>query len=691
MRCRKTVEMTLRLRSLWRPRQPVFWLTVCIAASWLVRGIEGLLEGSPVLYPDEYIYTALSRSISSHGVPSIRGGAAHFPALLEPAVTSPFWWLPNVSWAYHSILVFNALAMSLAAVPIYLLARRLGVGERLGVVIAGVSLLTPDLVYTTGVLAEPFAFPLVLAALYFAIESISTPTLRSNALFIAFSALAILCRLQFVALPATYVVALILFGTRTGTLVSTLKRAVLPLAVCLLPPAAIIALGSSRFLGYYKGATALKASPIDYLASTGRELLVLGYISGWVVIPGFLLALVLIFARPRSRYELAFASVISVFSCAVLAEAAIYGADGRVEERYFFYLVPLIFVGFVVYAKRGWPWKPAYGLISLGLLGAAFAAPTLSFVSTHDNDGSPFLLGATWFMHRYLVAGSSLLVLVLCLVSLILVLVLMLRKERALETALLLSGTLITAFAVLAGVFYYTNSTAVRTGHHWIDAAGYPAVVDLSNTSTRRLDLDVQMFWNRSLNRVATLPGTSPPDAFHVSKFTVGDDGTVLVDGKPASQVALLVDRYQTYAKFANTHKVATRDLWYLYAPTQRPRLTAYVTGFFGLGYLGVNGAAVLWPQQPGYFEMKVWSDTNAAIATHLIWFRGKRTFAKVTVRPREHTEIKLPVCRTGRAWQVNFRSTGGSFNGATLIVDNNLLSVHAGPPRFVPDPHACG
>ena len=55
----------------------------------------------------------------------IRGHAAHFPALLEPILAAPFW-LGGDPPSPTGDPLMHALAMSLAALPVFRLARRRG-------------------------------------------------------------------------------------------------------------------------------------------------------------------------------------------------------------------------------------------------------------------------------------------------------------------------------------------------------------------------------------------------------------------------------------------------------------------------------------------------------------------------------------------------------------------------------------
>ena len=99
------------------------WLVTIVGASFIVRTALGWLRATPVFFPDEYIYAALGRSMADSGLPLIRGGSAHFPALLQPLVTAPAWLVGDVEVAYRGVQIDrNALAMSLAVVPVFYLA-----------------------------------------------------------------------------------------------------------------------------------------------------------------------------------------------------------------------------------------------------------------------------------------------------------------------------------------------------------------------------------------------------------------------------------------------------------------------------------------------------------------------------------------------------------------------------------------
>src|SRR5207248_529948 len=114
--------------------------------------------------PDEYLYSELSRSIASTGHPLVRGAASHFPALLQPLLTAPAWFADDVATAYRLAQAIDATVMALAAIPVYVLARRLALGNGWALAAAAFALVVPDVFYSSFLLAEPVAYPLVLGA-----------------------------------------------------------------------------------------------------------------------------------------------------------------------------------------------------------------------------------------------------------------------------------------------------------------------------------------------------------------------------------------------------------------------------------------------------------------------------------------------------------------------------------------------
>ena len=108
------------------------WLCGIVALSfavraWLARGMLG-----PFIMVDELIYSEMAKSFASdlrfavRGLP-VGGYGAVYPILIAPAYAA----FDRVPDAYAAVKTINSLVMSLAAVPAYLIARRV-VGKWLG-------------------------------------------------------------------------------------------------------------------------------------------------------------------------------------------------------------------------------------------------------------------------------------------------------------------------------------------------------------------------------------------------------------------------------------------------------------------------------------------------------------------------------------------------------------------------------
>src|SRR5439155_21990748 len=174
---------------------------------------------------------------------AVRGMPAHFPALLEPLLAAPFWALGDAELAYRLTQGLNALAMSLAAVPVYLLCRRVGLSSRFGLTAAVIAVAFPDLLFSSFVLSDPIAYPLVLTAVCLGVRALELRSARAQVAFVLVSGLAAFARIQYVILPVAFLGAALVLDRRR-------VKAYWPtLATLSLPGIAVAGLGVSRVLG----------------------------------------------------------------------------------------------------------------------------------------------------------------------------------------------------------------------------------------------------------------------------------------------------------------------------------------------------------------------------------------------------------------------------------------------------------
>ncbi len=255
--------------------------------------------------------------------------------------------------------------MSLAAIPVYLLALRLGLSRRIALALAALALLVPDLLYASFVTSEPFAYPLVLAAVAAATIALAEPTRRAQLAFVAFAALAALTRAQLAVLPIVFFCAALVLGARERRIKAALREQLLPICVFaasrlrsgprrpgsrsrLLPPGSPSAPASDRL------------PPLVRLGHDGA-----GLRRGLDHRPRRSARPLARASTPRLRLEQSFGVVVVLLAAALVTEAgllqanaagrvAVYGVN-EIKERYVFYVAPLLGICFALYAKRGWP------------------------------------------------------------------------------------------------------------------------------------------------------------------------------------------------------------------------------------------------------------------------------------------------------------------------------------------------
>jgi hypothetical protein len=192
------------------PRIATRWIVgAVVLVSAVLQTALAWRRATPGYFPDEYMYAELGRSLLETGSPLVRGEQAAFVSLLYPVLTAPAWLWDDAESAYRTIQAFNAVAMSLAAVPAYLLARRLGAGARLSVGAAVLVVAAPELVYAGSVMAEAVAYPLAIAVAWAALRAVERPSVGAQALVLVLGGAAATARIQLAVLPLCYVLAVV--------------------------------------------------------------------------------------------------------------------------------------------------------------------------------------------------------------------------------------------------------------------------------------------------------------------------------------------------------------------------------------------------------------------------------------------------------------------------------------------------
>lgn len=659
-----------------------------VALSSVVHAVLAWRRPTPGYFPDEYMYAELGRSLLETGAPLVRGDGGFLP-ILYPLVTAPAWLWDSVDLAYRSIQTFNAVAMSLAAVPVFLLARRLQVGDRLAVAAAALAVVLPDLLYSSTVLAEPLAYTLALAAAASVVAALERPLVRFQVAAVAFAGLASLTRLQLAVIPLCYLAAVLAGGVRERRVRAAVREQWLVCGATLGMLAAGLGAGLTGRIGLYGDLAAYRVDAGAAVRAIGPNALVLVYAAGWVIVPGALLGLALALARPRSRAEHAFGAFALAQIVLLLLQTAIVGDVGDVQERYAIYALPLLICLFALYASRGWPNLRAHALLAAALVTAAAAVPLAGYAAGGGSGQSHVLVALRQLEHQIGDVGLASLVFAAgtAMLSAVALTLARLSPRHASLVSLGLAGAV--AAAITAGAFahYQTARATLRavylpTDPGWVDAAADGPVTLVLAPRSARADVHTTLFWNRSVERLALLGGAAQPDAFAASHAAA--DATGRLDVPPG---LVLADGHGSTMLLRDAERVAAGPTKTLWRTAAAPQLELLLVGRYYSGLLADEGGIRAWPETAGgRLAARLELELSVPGGENPIDFQVKlpdgKTFER-TIEPGIPQLVAIPVCAAG-PWKAAF-TTGG-----LALVHGTLVGLRAGEPRLVDDPAAC-
>jgi hypothetical protein len=581
------LPLPFRLRLTVVRRGPVPLLTSLVAISAVVRGVVAWQHSTPRYFPDEYIYAALGRSIGQLQF-NVRGGVPHFPAVLEPVLAAPLWASFSTTTAYHLVQLENGLAMSLAAVPVYLIARRLSLGVGWSVACAAYAIAIPGFTLVAYVMADPVAYPLALGAVAAALDAIDRPGRRAQILFVGLATLASLGRIQYVVLFVAYAVAAVAVARRRVIREHSVVFGVLGLGALL-----VLASGPQRILGYYSGILNLHVGSLGATwFATHAFLLTLA--AGVAIVPGAVATLV----RPRGRTQAAFSVFISVFAALLLVEASLYAAngEGRFKERYVFVLLPLLAIAFAVHVKNRSPQRLAFWLVAASVVLAVARLPMSKYATATAKSDSQFLFAIGLGQDKLGIATMSLLVALAA--TALAVLAVGLTGRHAAATFAVALAVALGASTASAYVDVTVTRAVAQEGSAdptWIDRNARGPVTAVATPFSSSSELISTMFWNRSVTREVVLHGAFPTDAFATQLDAVRRDGTL-----PRVRGYVLMNDYGTTSVLASAQRVAADSPFVLWHSNGVATFRELLVGRFDDGWLNKSGTLRAWPAEPG-------------------------------------------------------------------------------------------
>ena len=386
-------DPTPRLSRAWRPLAAAAALgALVLVAGWALSQATTRVVNWYVM-TDELFYERLGISIAQTGspLPRLRGESVDNVNQFYPLLLSVVFGNGDVPASLAAAHRLNAFVMASAAIPVYLLARRIDVGRLASLWVAFLAVATPWIVLASFLMTAVLAYPVFCWAILALTVAVQRRSTSWDLLAIASVGLAVLARTQFAVLAIVFVVAVVadalLESAAAGNRGSAVPRAAglellrtrrVLVALVLAGAAAlavVLAMGdASSLLGTYGVTTSgirldtgLVRLAFEHLATLALATAVLPFVVGS--------AWLLDRLRPSSPPAVrAFASVGCAAVLLVTFEVASFtqrfGA-GEVSDRYIFYLLPIVLVGLGgAVVARSWPswwaWIAPLAIVFLG-------------------------------------------------------------------------------------------------------------------------------------------------------------------------------------------------------------------------------------------------------------------------------------------------------------------------------------
>ncbi|MEX2612717.1 MAG: glycosyltransferase family 39 protein [Gaiellaceae bacterium] len=650
----------------------------------------------PFIMVDELIYSELARSVEESGELLVREVSSPGYGIVYPALISPAYALfDQLTDAYAAVKTVNALVMSLAAIPAYLLARRV-VGTGLSLLAAVLAVSLPSLVYTGTVMTENVFYPVFLVvALLFTLVLERSTTARQIALL---AAVAVACatRVQAIVLVPAVLTAPLLLGLFRRESWRVALRPYRWLYAIVLGGGAVVLvaqLARGRSLSDLFGAYSIVGES-DYDAGE-----VLRYVLYHVaeldlylgIVP--VAATIVLVGRARSldrplQALLAVALATSFWLVMVVSAFASVFAQ-RIQERNLFVVVPLFLIILLAWVERGAPRSRVLALGAAGLsAGLILLIPFDRFIETSALSDTLMLL--PWWTVQDYVSLEWISELAFGLAALLAAAFVLVPRRYALALPLVVLAYYAVVFhPVWAGEHGVRKASAgaVFQGirgvpRDWIDSA-LPAGAQVAVLWTGRADrftVNQNEFFNRAVGPIYYTRQPTPGGVGETPVRVDTRDGVVrLTDGAPLEVEYLLTDGSVTPdgAVVARDDLLGT-TLWRIDGEVVS---TTSVTGLYPNDTW--SGDTVTWKRRKcGGGELIVSLSTDPSLFTSLQTVTalvGGNVVGRMRLQPNEQAKLRVPLESGQETCVVRFRVSPTAVPAELLPGSNDrrVLGAH--------------
>ena len=338
MKLRRTTLPTLLVVVLWVGAAAAFATATARVADWFVM-------------TDELLYERLALSVDRLGtvVPHVHGETVSNLNQLYPLLLSIPFRHGQVLHGLHEAHVLNAFVMTSAALPAYMLARRVTHHDWISLLAAFLTATVVWITLASFLLTEVAAYPAFVWALLAAHACVTKPSARNDLLAAAGIAIAALARTQFYVLAGVLVVAIVAQAASERQVRATLRRHIVLGGFYLTGVLVAIALSATghHVLGTYAQTAKGNPLPAGILGSAVAHLAVVSLATGLLpmLIGGGWLVANLLSSESRERQTFAWLAVTTIVALTLeVASFDIRFGGDAVRERYLFYLAPVLFV-----------------------------------------------------------------------------------------------------------------------------------------------------------------------------------------------------------------------------------------------------------------------------------------------------------------------------------------------------------
>ena len=540
-------------------RVPVWaWLAGLVVLSAVFRYGLSRRVVAPWIMVDELIYSELAKSFGQTGHFLIRDVHDGAYGVVYPLLIAPVWRaFGSVTDAYAAAKAIGSVLMSLTAIPVYFLARRV-VTPIPSLLAALLAVAVPSLMYTGTLMTETVFYPLFACVALALVLALERPTIQRQLVLLGLCLLAFLTRSQAIVLiPAVATAPLllawldrrrlrmladfrVLYGVLAagvvGVLLVQLFRGHSPYDV----------LGSYSVTGH---ATYRPDQVVKWLLYHVAELdLYLG------IAPFAALLLLTFLGRSLDRPLRVFLAAALPLTVWLLLEVGAFASalSPRIQERNLFYVAPLFLIALLAWIERGMP-RPPRAAATAVLLAAALpgALPYQRLIDVSAESDTLALLPLWWLQET--VVGVDTIPVVVVAVSAAIGLLFVSISPRY---ALVLPAVVLLWFAFATERIerfdhgfpkasvgaLYQGITAPR--RDWVDAAvgrnADVAFVYSGRDPTHHPDtLWENELYNRSIGPVYDLRQPSM-GGLPETRVAQRADGVLLADGKPVRHAYVL-------------------------------------------------------------------------------------------------------------------------------------------------------